>query len=97
MVRAGVAKRKFLIDLGSEKVEVEGYDPRKALIKYLMKRRRSMLMTKDEEKLKRLWDGAPKSARVQGARLEKRYRITWKLKGEGELAGARYVFEVQEE
>lgn len=91
-----MAKRKFIIDLDGEKVEVEGYDPKKALIRYLMKKRRSMLMTKDKEKVEKMWEKVPSNASVSGARSEKRYKINWKRQGEGELAGARFVFELQE-
>jgi len=91
-----MAKRKFVIDLDGEKVEVEGYDPKKALIRYLMKKRRSLLMTRDKEKVERMWEKMPSKALVVGARSQKSYSITWKRQGEGELAGARFVFELQE-
>ncbi|MEM4102392.1 MAG: hypothetical protein QXN78_03190, partial [Conexivisphaerales archaeon] len=84
-----MVKRKFIIDLDGEKVEIEGYDPKKALIRYLMKKRRSMLMTKDKEKVEKMWEKVPSNASVSGARSEKNYKITWKRLGEGELAGAR--------
>ncbi len=92
-----MGKRKFLLDFGTEKVEVEGYDPQKALIKYLMKKRRSLLMTKDKEKVERLWKSVPSEATVSSARSVKKYRINWKEKGEGEFEGARYVFYLEEE
>jgi len=91
-----MGKRKFLLDFGNEKVEVEGYDPQKTLIKYLMKKRRSLLMTKDKEKVERLWKGLPSVATVSSARSVKKYKITWKEKGEGEFEGARYVFYLKE-
>ena len=91
-----MGKRKFMLDFGTEKVEVEGYDPQKALIKYLMKKRRSLLMTKDKEKVERLWKAVPSEATVSSARSVKKYRIIWKEKGEGEFEGARYVFYLEE-
>ncbi len=45
-----MGKRKFTIDLGNEKIEVEGHQHKNVAIKYLMKRRRSLIMTHDKEK-----------------------------------------------
>ncbi|MBI4257736.1 MAG: hypothetical protein HY619_02160 [Thaumarchaeota archaeon] len=42
-----MAKRKFTVNTGSESFELEGHEPRATVIKYPMKRRRSLLMTKD--------------------------------------------------
>ena len=51
-----MGKRKFTIDLGDEKIEVEGHQHKNVAIKYLMKRRRSLLMTRDKEKVEKLFE-----------------------------------------
>jgi hypothetical protein len=46
-----LTKRAFTIDTGKEKFEVEGHEHKNVAVKYLMKRRRSLLSTKDPEKV----------------------------------------------
>lgn len=92
-----MTKRKFVIDTGSEKVEVEGYDYQKVAIRYLMKRRRSLLSTRDPAKVDALWERLPKTLEVIGAKESKRYSVDWKRVGEEEFQGARFVFTLNEE
>ncbi len=89
-------KRKFTIDTGAERVEVDGYDYQKVAIKYLMKRRRSLLSTRDPAKVDVLWDKLPKAVEVIGTRESKKYAIVWKRVGEEEFQGARFVFTLKE-
>src|SRR2546427_597854 len=56
-----MGKRSFTIDLGNEKIEVEGHQHKNVAIKYLMKRRRSLLMTRDKDKVERLFEAVPKT------------------------------------
>ncbi|MGA1974614.1 MAG: hypothetical protein ABSG92_03175 [Conexivisphaerales archaeon] len=91
-----MVKRKFTIDTGTEKVEVEGYDYQKVAIRYLMKRRRSLLSTRDPAKVDVLWDKLPKAVEVIGTRESKKYSIDWKRVGEEEFQGARFVFSLKE-
>ncbi len=91
-----MVKRKFTIDTGAEKVEVEGYDYQKVAIKYLMKRRRSLLSTRDPAKVELLWEKLPKAVEVIGTRESKKYAIDWKRVGEEEFQGARFVFTLKE-
>ena len=49
-----LAKRRFTIDTGKEQIPVEGQVHRNVAVKYLMKRRRSLLMTKNSEKVEKL-------------------------------------------
>jgi hypothetical protein len=91
-----LVKRKFTIDTGTEKVEVEGYDYQKVAIRYLMKRRRSLLSTRDPAKVDVLWDKLPKAVEVIGTRESKKYSIDWKRVGEEEFQGARFVFSLKE-
>ncbi|MEM3185214.1 MAG: hypothetical protein QXQ39_00850 [Conexivisphaerales archaeon] len=91
-----MAKRHFTIDVGEEKVEVDGYDYQKVAIKYLMKRRRSLLFTKDPKKVETLWEKLPKKITVIGSKDSKSYNISWKRVGEEEFQGARFVFTLSE-
>jgi hypothetical protein len=91
-----MGKRSFTIDTGGEKVEVEGYDYQKVAIKYLMKRRRSLLFTKDPQKVEDLWSRLPKKLIVMGAKDAKAYEVDWKRVGEEEFQGARFVFSLKE-
>ena len=50
-----MAKRGFTIDTGKEKIEVEGHAHQNVAVKYLMKRRRSLIFTKDPAKVERLF------------------------------------------
>ncbi|MEM0118324.1 MAG: hypothetical protein QXX17_04595 [Conexivisphaerales archaeon] len=87
-----MAKRNFTIDTGAEKVEVQGYDYEKVAIRYLMKRRRSLLFTRDPAKVESLWEKLPKKITVIGAKDSKSFRVDWKRVGEEEFQGARFVF-----
>ncbi|MDG7044251.1 MAG: hypothetical protein JRN19_05005 [Nitrososphaerota archaeon] len=89
-----LAKRTFTIEMSDQTIQIDGYDHRKVLIKYLMKRRRSLLSTRDPKKVELLWEKLPKKATVKSVRESKTFDINWKLKGEGELTGARFVFDL---
>ena len=91
-----MAKRTFTVDTGKEKIEVEGTDYQKVAVKYLMKRRRSLLFTKDPAKVEKLWEDLPKEVKIVGAQLTKTYGIEWEKVGTKEFAGARYTFELEE-
>jgi hypothetical protein len=58
-----LAKRQFTIDTGKEQIMVEGQVHKNVALKYLMKRRRSLLMTKNSEKVEKLWQDLPKRSR----------------------------------
>ena len=87
-----LAKRPFTIDTGREQLPVEGHQPRNVAIKYLMKRRRSLLMTRDKEKVERLWTELPQTIKITGKQSEKKYKINWEREGTQEFVGARFVF-----
>ena len=91
-----MGKRSFTIDTGAEQIEVEGTDYQKVAVKYLMKRRRSLLFTKDPAKVEKLWEGLPKQVKIIGAQLNKTYGISWEKVGTKEFAGARFTFELEE-
>ena len=91
-----MGKRKFTIDLGNEKIEVEGHMHKNAAIKYLMKRRRSLIMTRDKEKVERLYESVPKIISIIGGHLTKSYQINWEREGTIEFEGSRFVFTLTE-
>ena len=91
-----MGKRKFTIDLGNEKIEVEGHMHKNVAIKYLMKRRRSLIMTRDKEKVERLYECVPKVISIIGGHLTKSYQINWEREGTIEFEGSRFVFTLTE-
>ena len=91
-----MGKRKFTIDLGNEKIEVEGHMHKNVAIKYLMKRRRSLLMTKDKEKVEKLFADIPKTISIVGGHLTKSYQVNWEREGTTEFEGSRFVFTLTE-
>ncbi len=91
-----MGKRKFAIDLGNEKIEVEGHQHKNVAIKYLMKRRRSLLMTRDKERVERLYESVPKVISIIGGHLTKSYKVNWEREGTTEFEGSRFVFTLTE-
>ena len=91
-----MGKRKFTIDLGNEKIEVEGHIHKNVAIKYLMKRRRSLLMTKDKEKVEKLFADIPQTISIVGGHLTKSYQVNWEREGTTEFEGSRFVLTLTE-
>ncbi len=91
-----MAKRPFTIDTGKEKIEVEGHEHRNVAVKYLMKRRRSLLSTRDPAKVEKLYSELPAQVLVIGKQLTKAYSVSWEKTGTGEFSGARFTFELTE-
>ncbi len=87
-----LAKRQFTIDTGKEQIPVEGQVHKNVAVKYLMKRRRSLLMTKNPEKVEKLWTDLPKKIKVVGKQLTREYKINWERLGTEEFEGSRFVF-----
>jgi len=94
--KENVAKRGFTIDAGSERIDVEGHEHRNVAVKYLMKRRRSLLFTKDQAKVDKLWTGLPHHVRIIGKQLTKEYDVKWEKVSTGEFAGAKFTFTLEE-
>lgn len=91
-----MAKRKFTIDLGNEKIEVEGHQHKNVAVKYLMKRRRSLLMTRDKGKVEKLYSEVPQTISIVGGHATKAYRVNWEREGTTEFEGSRFVFTLTE-
>ena len=87
-----MAKRQFTIDIGKEQIPVEGQVHRNVAVKYLMKRRRSLLMTKNPEKVEKLWMDLPKKISIIGRQLTREYKVNWERLGTEEFEGSRFVF-----
>jgi hypothetical protein len=91
-----MAKRAFTIDAGTEKIPVEGHAHQNVAVKYLMKRRRSLIFTKDPAKVEKLFAEVPKRISIIGANVTKTYNVTWERVSTGEFAGARFTFTLEE-
>jgi hypothetical protein len=92
-----MAKRQFTIDTGKEKIPVEGHVHRNVAVKYLMRRRRSLLMTKNPEKVEKLFSDVPTKIRIIGKQVTKEYRVNWQREGTEDMyAGSRFVFTMEE-
>jgi predicted NAD-dependent protein-ADP-ribosyltransferase YbiA (DUF1768 family) len=92
-----LAKRQFTIDTGNEQISVEGQVHRNVAVKYLMKRRRSLLMTKNSEKVEKLWQDLPKRIKIIGKQVTKEYRVKWERLGREEFEGSRFAFTLEDE
>ena len=91
-----MAKRQFTIDTGKEQIPVEGQLHRNVAVKYLMKRRRSLLMTKNSEKIEKLWEDLPKNIKIIGKQVTREYKVKWERLGTEEFEGSRFAFTLQD-
>lgn len=92
-----LAKRQFTIDTGKEQIPVEGQVHRNVAVKYLMKRRRSLLMTRNSEKVEKLWQDLPKRIKIIGKQVTKEYRVKWERLGQEEFEGSRFAFTLEDQ
>ena len=92
-----MAKRQFTIDTGKEQIPVEGQVHRNVAVKYLMKRRRSLLMTKNSEKVEELWQDLPSTIKIIGKQVTKEYRVKWERLGREEFEGSRFAFTLEDQ
>lgn len=91
-----MVKRQFVIDTFEEQIPVEGHEHRNVAVKYLMKRRRSLLMTRDKGKVEELFQKVPTKIRIVGKHVTKTYDVKWEREGTEEFQGARFVFSLTE-
>ena len=92
-----VPKRQFTIDTSKEQIPVEGQVHKNVAVKYLMKRRRSLLTTKNPEKVEKLYSDLPKTIKIIGKQVTRAYRVNWEKEGSEEYCGSRFVFTLDEE
>lgn len=91
-----ISKRQFIVDTGKEQVVMEGYEHKSVATKFLMKKRRGLLVTKDKEKVERMFKELPAEILIKGKQLNKTYKINWEKVGITEFEGARFVFTLEE-
>ena len=87
-----MTKREFIIDNGKEKIQELGYLHKNVAVKYLMKRRRSLLMTKNLQKVESLFANLPRKISIIGKQITHNYEVNWERQGITEFEGSRYVF-----
>jgi predicted NAD-dependent protein-ADP-ribosyltransferase YbiA (DUF1768 family) len=92
-----VTKRQFTIDINKEQIPVEGQVHKNVAVKYLMKRRRSLLTTKSPEKIEKLYSDLPKTIKIIGKQVTRAYKVNWEKEGSEEYCGSRFVFTLDEE
>lgn len=95
--RLGLVKRVFTIDTNREMISVEGHTHKNVALKYLMKKRRSLLMTKDPNKVERLYCELPQTVKIMGKHVTHSYAINWEREGTTDFQGSRFVFALQEQ
>ena len=78
-------------------IPVEGQAHKNVAIKYLMKRRRSLLVTKDPQKVERLYCDLPRSVKIIGKQITRLYTVSWNRQGIEDYQGSRFVFTLEEE
>ena len=89
---SALTKREFIIDNGREKIQELGYLHKNVAVKYLMKRRRSLLMTKDLQKVESLFANLPRKISIIGKQITHNYEVNWERQGISEFEGSRFVF-----
>ncbi|HZD81989.1 MAG TPA: hypothetical protein VE076_03840, partial [Nitrososphaeraceae archaeon] len=72
-----MTKRQFTIDINKEQIPVEGQVHKNVAIKYLMKRRRSLLTTKNPDKVEKLYSDLPKTIKIIGKQVTRAYKVNW--------------------
>jgi hypothetical protein len=87
-----VAKRQFTIDTGKERIPVEGHAHKNVAVKYLMRRRRSLLGTKDPQRVDNLYSNLPTNIKIIGKQLTHEYKVNWEKVGSSDFQGSRFVF-----
>ncbi|HYT41799.1 MAG TPA: hypothetical protein VEP90_05605 [Methylomirabilota bacterium] len=92
-----MAKRQFTIDTGREQIPVEGHAHKNVAVKYLMRRRRSLLGTKDPQRVDTLYSNLPTNIKIIGKQLTHEYKISWERVGSADFQGSRFVFTMNEE
>jgi hypothetical protein len=92
-----LSKRQFTIQTSKEVIPVEGQAHRNVAVKYLMKRRRSLLMTKDPQKVEQLYCDLPHTVKIVGKQITRSYSVKWEREGIEDYQGSRFVFTINEE
>lgn len=91
-----MTKREFTVLAGDDKLQTLGHLHRNVAVKYLMKRRRSVLMTKDNHKVEKLFADLPRTISIIGKNITHTYRVNWERQGTTDFEGSRFVFTMNE-
>ena len=91
-----MTKREFTIIAGDDRLQILGHLHKNVAVKYLMKRRRSVLMTKDNQKVEKLFGDLPRTISIVGKNITHTYKINWEREGTTDFEGSRFVFTINE-
>jgi hypothetical protein len=91
-----LTKREFTVLAGDDKLQTLGHLHRNVAVKYLMKRRRSLLMTKDNQKVDKLFADLPRTISIIGKNITHTYMVNWERQGTTDFEGSRFVFTMNE-
>ena len=54
-------------------------------------------MTKNSEKVEKLWQDLPKRIKIIGKQVTKEYRVKWERLGREEFEGSRFAFTLEDQ
>jgi len=91
-----LTKREFTIISGEDRLQTLGHLHKNVAVKYLMKRRRSVLMTKDNQKVEKLFADLPRTISIVGKNITHTYKVNWEREGTTDFEGSRFVFTMDE-
>jgi hypothetical protein len=92
-----MVKKEFIMVVNDTQIPVMGHTHRNVAVKYLMKRRRSLLMTKDPAKVENLYTNLPTLIMVKSKRVCHAYEINWERVGTENFEGSRFPFTISEQ
>jgi len=92
-----MVKKEFIMVVNESQIPVLGHTHRNVAVKYLMKRRRSLLMTKDPVKVENLYTSLPSQIMVKSKRISRAYNINWERVGTENFEGSRFPFTISEQ
>ena len=92
-----MVKKEFIMVVDDTQIPVLGHTHRNVAVKYLMKRRRSLLMTKDPSKVENMYTSLPTQIMVRSKRVSHAYDINWERVGTENFEGSRFPFTISEQ
>jgi hypothetical protein len=92
-----MVRKEFIMLVNNEQIPVLGHTHRNVAVRYLMKRRRSILMTKNPTKVEDLYLNLPSVITVMSKRVSRAYQINWERVGTKNFEGSRFPFTIAEQ
>jgi hypothetical protein len=92
-----MVKKEFIMVVHDTQIPVLGHTHRNVAVRYLMKRRRSLLMTKDPAKAENLYTSLPSQIMVRSKKVSHAYDINWERVGTENFEGSRFPFTISEQ